>query len=229
MILLLVILFAALAAARYATQRFESAMEQGRRCQAPENKSGAQIAHEFLHANGASDVKILLHNAVVSDYFEPKRRRLYLRRANHDGKDLAAWALALHEAAHALQVDEGAGAIRWRQSCIALGRYLPTGAGAFGLIAMVVKRVPFKIVLMGIVAVVLLSLLLNASSLAVEFNANARLRAWLDERLRRSPKALDKLDALLTPIALRELGDPLNSPRYFFLSALPGTSKSRPD
>jgi gamma-glutamyl phosphate reductase len=48
------------------------------------------IAAEFLAANEASDVQIVRHNSVVSDYFDPARRRLFLRAENYDGKDLAA-------------------------------------------------------------------------------------------------------------------------------------------
>ena len=77
----------------------------------------------------------------------------------------------------------------------------------------------------GVCAIVLL---LNIGTLAVEFNANKRLLNWLDDRLERYPDAMDKLREILGSVAIREVGDILSSPRYFFLSALPGTSSARP-
>jgi hypothetical protein len=69
---------------------------------------------------------------------------------------------------------------------------------------------------------------LNAGTLAIEWNANLRLRRFLDEHLASYPDSRDQLDRLLPTVATRELGDTAASPRYFFLSALPGTTKLRP-
>jgi len=62
----------------------------------------------------------------------------------------------------------------------------------------------------------------------VEFNANARLRRFLDKHLERHPEALDRLGAYLSRVATREVGDMLRSPRFFLLSGLPGSGKIRP-
>jgi hypothetical protein len=39
---------------------------------------------------------------------------------------------------------------------------------------------------------------------------------------------LEKLESIIGPVCTRELGDLVQSPRYFFFSALPGSGKSRP-
>jgi len=226
--ILIVVAIACYMAARYAASRYAYNVERGRRAPAPINKTGADIAAEFLAASEASDVQIVRHNSVVSDYFDPARRRLFLRAENYDGKDLAAWAIALHEAAHALQTGDDKAAFGWRRTCISLTRYVPMTA-ALGAFAMTVflKR-PARISLMMLAGVCVIVLLLNIGTLAVEFNANKRLINWLDERLERHPDTLDKLREILGSVAIREVGDLLSSPRYFFLSALPGTSGSRP-
>jgi Zn-dependent membrane protease YugP len=72
------------------------------------------------------------------------------------------------------------------------------------------------------------ALLLNIGTLAIEFNANKRVLRWLEDRLDHAPGAQDKLRQILSAVATREVGDLLKSPRYFFLTALPGTSRSRP-
>jgi uncharacterized protein len=80
------------------------------------------------------------------------------------------------------------------------------------------------------VLALLLSVLvyLNLGTLSVEFAANRRLRAFLERHLRQYPQAHERLNEVLFAMAVREVGDVLKSPRYFFLSALPGAGKSRP-
>ena len=227
-IILIVAFVLSFGAARYAIGRFEGAMQRGRRWHVPEDKTGADIAAEFLAANEAGDVQIVRHNAVVSDYFDPGRRRLFLRAETHDGKDLASWALALHEAAHALQNGDDLNSLKWRRTCISLTRYAPVGAGLMLFVVFLLRRLPGKMAVLAFLGVCGAVLLMNMGSLAIEFNANARVLKWLEERLSRYPGAIEKLQQLLGPIATRELGDLFNSPRYFFLSALPGTGGSRP-
>jgi Zn-dependent membrane protease YugP len=229
--ILLIVFVLGFGAARYTASKYATAMALGQRAQAPEDKTGADIAAEFLAVHEASDVQIVRHNSVVSDYFDPKRRRLFLRSAIYDGKNLAAWAVALHEAAHALQNGEDADALRWRQSCISLSRYLPVGLGVLSLLMLVLRRLPggSRGALLVFVGGCAVALLLNLGTLAVEFNANKRVQQWLEDRLERYPGALNRLLQVLSATATREVGDMLDSPRYFFLSALPGTGKIRPD
>ena len=226
--ILIIAAVAAYAAARYAAGRHEHNIARGRRAQAPLNRTGADIAAEFLTAHELTDVQILRHNSVVSDYYDPARKRLFLRSENYDGKDLAAWAIALHEAAHALQRGDDGDALRWRRTCISLTRYVPTAA-AFGAVALTLflKR-PARISLIMFAGVCAIVLALNIGTLAVEFNANKRLFNWLDDRFARDEDTLYKLREILGSVAIREVGDILSSPRYFFLSALPGTSSARP-
>jgi Zn-dependent membrane protease YugP len=227
-LLILTVFALCFGAAKYAVARFETAMLRGRRMQAPEDKTGADIAAEFLASNEAGNVQIVRHNAIVSDYFDPGRRRLFLRSETHDGKDLAAWALALHEAAHATQIGEDLDALKWRRSSIAFTRYVPVLAGIVMVLLIALRRVQAKWALLGFLGVCGALLLMSMASLAIEFNANARVMKWLEQRLHRYPGTIDKIQQLLSGIATRELGDLFNSPRYFFLCALPGTGKSRP-
>ncbi|MDB6138924.1 MAG: putative peptidase rane zinc metallopeptidase [Verrucomicrobiaceae bacterium] len=215
-------------ASQYAAARFATAMQNGRRQTAPENRTGAQIAAEFLLAQGAEEVKLVPQEGVISDYYDPARRCLYLRRETLEGKDLASWGLCLHEAAHALQTGEGKEALQWRHTCISLCRYLPTALFILAIAALVLLKMRFRFLMMGFAGACGGALLLNLGTLAIEHNASQRARHWLGERLQRYPEALEKLDIILAAVATRELGDLLSSPRYFFLSALPGTSKKRP-
>ena len=227
-ILVIAVFVLGFGASQWAAAKYQVAMQQGAREAAPEDRTAAQMVNEFLLAQGVEDVKLVPHNGVVSDYFDPSRRCLYLRRETLEGRNLAAWAVALHEAAHATQTGEDKEALKWRHTCISLCRYLPTALFILMIVALVLLKMRFRFLLLGFAGACGGSLLLNMGTLAIEHNANQRVRMWLEERLKRWPSALDKLDAILSAVATRELGDLVSSPRYFFLSALPGTGKKRP-
>lgn len=225
----IIVLLLVFGASRHALQRYESAIASGRRQQAPLPFTGEEIALEFLKDSGVTDVQVVEHNGVVTDYFDPARRRLFLRSDFKDGRHLAAWAVALHEAAHALQTGDALSELKWRRSCIKMTRYVPTLAVIFLVAFAFLKALPVRAALMGAVGASAVVLLLNIGTLAVERNANLRLRKFLNERLRQHPDAQDQIEAILSATGIREVGDLLRSPRYFFFSALPGTSKTRPD
>jgi uncharacterized protein len=232
MAFLIILILLVIGVSRYAAQRYEQSLFEGRNMAAPGGLTGAQIAAEFLKANGAGDVEIVAHEAMVSDYFDPSRRRLFLRKSTREGKDLGAWAVALHEAAHALQCtsdeDSDIDALKWRQSVIRMTRYLPMTAALISGGAMLMRRMTGRVALMLFFGVCALVLLLNLGTVAIEYNANKRLRLWLEERLASRPEALERLEPILAAVATREVGDMLRSASYFFFSALPGSGKLRP-
>ncbi|WP_395743601.1 zinc metallopeptidase [Prosthecobacter sp.] len=214
--------------ARWTQARHASMMLKGSRANAPTAHTGGEIALMFLKSEGVEDVQIVEHNALVTDYFDPTRRRLFLHRDVAQGTTLSAWAIALHEAAHALQTGDALGEFKWRQSCIRMSRYVPMAA-VFVIVGLMIGRILIgRNALLVAACVIVLLLLLNLGSLPSEFNANKRLRRFLDEHLKNHPQAAGRLDELLFCMAIREVGDLLRSPRYFFFSALPGTGKMRP-
>lgn len=227
-IIIAIVFLVAFGASRWCLRRFEDAVLRGQREKSPLPMTGEEIAMEFLLSEEITDVQVAEHNGTVTDYFDPSRRRLFLRPEFKNGRHLAAWAVALHEAAHATQTGEALAELRWRRSCIHLTRYLPTLSGIVAVALMLLKVLAPRYAILGVAAVCGLALLLNFGSMAVERNANLRLRRFLDRRLAAHPEARERLDALLSAVAFREAGDLLRSPRYFFFSALPGSSKMRP-
>ncbi len=230
--ILIILIVLILGVSRYAAQRFADNIAEGRTMPAPEGLTGEQIATEFLRDNMAGDVQIIAHEAMVSDYYDPSRRRLFLRKSTREGKDLGAWAVALHEAGHALQKsgdeDADVDALKWRQTCIRMMRYLPTAVAIIAFGFMLMRRLPPRFALMAVIGVCAMTLLLSIGTLAIEFNANKRVRLWLEDRLARRPEAFDRLEPILASVAIRELGDLTRSPSFFFFSALPGSGKIRP-
>lgn len=228
LIIAFLLIAVSLMVSRHATTRYQQAMARARQTRAPYAHTGAEIARLFLKQEDITDIDIVPHQALVTDYFDPSRRRLFLSRRVHDETSLAAWAVALHEAAHALQTRDTPGEFRWRQTIIRLNRYGPAFIALLLATLTVLKVLPARIALIffGIAWTGLFCL--NAGTLAIEWNANLRLRRFLDEHLADYPDARDHLDCILPTVATRELGDIASSPRYFFLSALPGTTKLRP-
>ena len=225
--IIIIVLVVCIGVSRYALGRYEQMLKQAGRENAPLAHSGAEMARFFLESEGIEGVEIVEHNSVVSDYYDVRRRRLFLRSEIANGTTMAAWAVALHEAAHATQTGGSLAELKWRQTVILLTRYGPI-LGIFAGAAMLLMKLHFRVALFLFMALCAVLLLLNMGTLAVEFNANKRLRRFLETHLDRYPDAHDRLSRYLAAVATRDLGDLLRSPRYFFFSALPGTGKLRP-
>ncbi|MDZ4289603.1 MAG: zinc metallopeptidase [Prosthecobacter sp.] len=228
LIIIILVLVLGIGISRHALGRYEQMLRQGGRENAPMAHTGAEMAKLFLESEGIDDIEIVEHTSVVSDYYDPRRRRLFLRPEIARGSSMAAWAVALHEAAHATQTGDSLAQFKWRQTVILMTRYGPI-FGAFGAVGMLLLRIHPRIAFLAFMAVCAVVLLLNLGTLAIEFNANARLHRFLEKHLEPWPSAHERLQGYLSAMATRELGDLLRSPRYFFFSGLPGTAKLRPN
>jgi Zn-dependent membrane protease YugP len=111
---------------------------------------------------------------------------------------------------------------------IKLARYGPIFATVAAGMMMFFLKFPPRFALIALLAVCVIFLLLNVGTLAVEFNANARLQRFLDKHLSHRATALERLEGYLNRAATREVGDLLQSPRYFLFSAMPGSGSNRP-
>lgn len=225
--LIAIILLLAFAVCRHALGRYEQVLRQGAREAAPTPHTGAEIARLFLASEGITDVEIIEHEGITSESFDARRRRLFLTHHTAASTTLGAWAIALHEAGHATQTGDALGDVKWRQTVIRLTRYGP-GFAVILAGALMLMKFHARLAIFACIGLCLAFLLLNLGTLAVEFNANARLRRFLEKHLERHPDAHEKLSAYLSRVATREVGDLLRSPRFFLLSALPGSGKIRP-
>jgi Zn-dependent membrane protease YugP len=228
LVLPLLLVLACWLISQWAQGRYARMVLEGSKLTAPGGATGKEMAIEFLQEQGVTDVQVVEHQALVSNYFDPARRRLFLRKEHSQGVTLAAWIIAMHEAAHALQTGENLDALRWRQSCIRMSRYLPTlSLFAIGA-AMFFIKMPFRTAFLLFAACLSLIMMMNLGTLAVEKHASKLLREWLEKRFDRQPVLLEKLLEMLSSVTTRELGDLSQSARYFFFSALPGSGKLRP-
>jgi len=218
----------ALGIANYGRGRFENAMRLGTGLRLPGGQTAAEVAREFLDAGDATDVKIVAHNALVTDYFDPGRRTLFLHPDVMNSPSAAAWAVALHEAAHAMQSSTMRAALDMRQNNIKLTRYAPALSAVMFAVLGILKRPPFSIGWRIVAAIWFVVMLLNVLSLPIEFNASQRALAFLERKLRKTPDALDPFGRLLGGVAWRDTAAFLRSPLYCLFGALPVGGTLRP-
>lgn len=224
-ILLLVI---TLVLANYARQRADGVVTQGKRVPIPNGGTVLDITRQFLDENDAEDVRIIGHNALISDYFDPRRRCLYLNEAVMKGTDAGSLAVAMHEAAHALQTDEARKALDWRLSTVRMTRYLPTLAAVGGLALKVLKRVPFTQVMMAVGLIWFLIMLANITSMPIELNASQRALGWLERKMAKYSNFVESMTDLLKSTAYRDTGAFTRSPLFLLFGVLPVGGRLRP-
>ena len=221
-------LLLSLGVANFGRGRFENAMQAGNSLKSPGGQTAGEVAREFLDAGEASDVKIVEHNALVTDYFDPVRRTLFLHRDILQNPSAAAWAVALHEAAHAMQANTMRAALDMRRSNIKLTRYVPAVSAAMFVVLAFLRRPPLNIGWRIVAAIWFVVMLLNVLSLPIEFNASQRALAFLERKLRKHPEALEKFGRLLGGVAWRDTAAFLRSPVYCLFGALPVGGALRP-
>ena len=221
-------LILALGLANYARVRFLAALREGGQMKSPDGQTAAAVAREFLDAGGAAEVRIMEHSGLVTDYFDPKRRTLFLHPDVMNSASASAWCLALHEAAHAMQAESMRTALDMRMSNIKLTRYVPALAGLAVVVLGFLRRPPFGIGWRLLALVWFVVMLLNAMSLPVEFNASRRAMFFLEGKLRGNDKLLERFARLMTGIAWRDTAAFLRSPVYCMFGLLPVGGRLRP-
>lgn len=224
----IILLVLAIGISRFALQRYEQGVMLGAKQTVPGALTAGEAARLFLDEHDASDVKIVEHNALVSDYFDSGRRVLFLNKTLMQGTDVASWSVVLHEAAHATQKGDEGKALGMRMGNIRLARYAPALIGIVALVFVVLKRLrPQHAIFVCGVAFFLIAMV-NAMSMAVEYNASQRAMAWLERKLRRNSDTLELFRQILPRVAWRDTGALIRSPMYLLFGALPVGGKLRP-
>lgn len=158
----------------WASFRVQSAFKKYSQVRTASGLSGAQAAERMLSLAGLHDVKVIRHQGMLTDHYNPLTKTLALSEATHDSRSVAAIGIACHEAGHALQHAEGYQALKLRSALVPTANigstlgYLVMAAGLMFASA--------KVVLAGAVlfsAVLVFQLV----TLPVEFDASNRAKA----------------------------------------------------
>lgn len=100
--------------------RVKSTYNKYSRVRSTSGKTGKQVAEEILAANGIHDVEVLQGEGLLSDHFDPTKKRVVLSPANYQQPSVAGTAIAAHEVGHAIQHAQGYGFLKFRSALLPL-------------------------------------------------------------------------------------------------------------
>lgn len=102
----MVLLLPAIALALWAQGKVRSNYGKFSQVASRRGLTGADVARRILDSRGLDDVEVRGVDGNLSDHYDPRRRTVNLSPAVHDGRSLAALAIAAHETGHAMQHGE---------------------------------------------------------------------------------------------------------------------------
>jgi Zn-dependent membrane protease YugP len=141
--------------------------------------SGGEVAQLILDRNGIADVEITHADGMLSDHYDPIRKRLVLSTDNFFGRSPAALGVAAHECGHAIQHARAYKPLHWRMAAVGITTFasqivmwLPLLGMFTGLIAPLTGALVMATA-WGVI------MLFNLVTLPVEFDASRRATAAL--------------------------------------------------
>ena len=188
----------------FAQARIKWAFARAQELPAPVGLTGAQVAAHILRSSGVEGVGVEAGQGWLSDHYDPTTRVLRLSPEVYQGRTLAAFGIAAHEAGHAIQHGQGYAPLKLRNGLVSLASL----GGNFSMILFLVGMLlaSAQLFLIGIVlfsATVLFQLV----NLPVEFDASARARRLLLQL------------GLVGPTEDREVGKVLNAAALTYVAA----------
>lgn len=138
--------------------------------------TGREAAAYLLQKFGIRDVDIVPVKGMLTDHYDPKRKRLALSEKNYHGDSLAALGVAAHEAGHAIQHAVGYSALNLRMALVPITTY-----ASQMLPLVIIGGLFFQItglIYLGILVYLVLTVF-QLVTLPVEFDASARAKTEL--------------------------------------------------
>jgi len=138
--------------------------------------SGAEAAQRLIRSGGLYEVEIEGVAGNLSDHYDPRQKVLRLSQGVHQGRSVAAVAIAAHELGHAMQDQEGYAPLRLRSALVPavnIGSTLGWILIILGLVLRVSGLAWLGVLVFAAGAVFALA------TLPVELNASARAKQML--------------------------------------------------
>lgn len=164
----------------YAQMRVMSAYKKNVGIPSRGGITGREAAAAVMESAGIHDVEIIEVQGMLSDHYDPSKRRLALSPDNYHGSSLAAVGVAAHEAGHAIQHKVGYAMMSLRQTLVPAMQIASPVAGmlvgiGIWLVGGAMGGLVIKIALAALVVVALFQFV----TLPVEFDATRRAKAQL--------------------------------------------------
>jgi Zn-dependent membrane protease YugP len=183
----------------YAQYRVSSTYKKYSKIPNMQKKTGVDIALLLLRANGLSDVKVEETKGVLTDHYDPRKKRLRLSKDIYRLSSVSSMGIVAHEVGHALQDNVGYFPMKIRGALVPVanvGTWLGYGCFLAGILLSVTNLVWAGVILFsGAVVFALVTL-------PVEFNASVRARQMLKSNGLVTTAESDGVSAVLSAAAL---------------------------
>ncbi|OQX86356.1 hypothetical protein B6D60_06500 [candidate division KSB1 bacterium 4484_87] len=100
----------------YAQMKVKSTFARYSKVRSRRGLTGAEVAQRILMANNIHDVTIEETRGLLSDHYDPIKRKLRLSSENFNSTSVASLGVAAHETGHAIQHHVGYAPLKWRHS-----------------------------------------------------------------------------------------------------------------
>ncbi len=176
-----------------------SAFSKYSKVRAASGQTGAQAAQALLNSADIRDVKIVPHQGMLSDHYNPVTKTLALSEGVYGSSSIAAIGVACHEAGHAIQHARHYAPL-WLRSAL-----VPTAniGSSLGYIVMA-GGLMFQAQQVVLIGALLFSavLLFQIVTLPVEFDASKRAKVLAVERGLILPQEREGMNRVLNAAAL---------------------------
>lgn len=183
----------------YAQYRVSSTYKKYSKIPNMQKKTGVDIALLLLRANGLSDVKVEETKGVLTDHYDPRKKRLRLSKDVYRFSSVSAMGIVAHEVGHALQDNVGYLPMKIRGALVPIanvGTWLGYGCFIVGILLSMTNLVWAGVILFsGAVVFALITL-------PVEFNASVRAKQMLKSNGLVTVAESDGVGAVLSAAAL---------------------------
>ncbi len=150
--------------------------------------TGQQVAEDILRENGIYDVSVERGQGVLTDYYDPKNKKIVLSPGNFDNPSVAGTAVAAHEVGHAIQHATGYKFLNFRSALFPLAQ-LGSNFSYFLIIAGIILTAAQsaaggglgEILLWSGIGLMAFAVLFQLVTLPVEFDASRRAMNQIEE------------------------------------------------
>jgi len=161
----------------YAQMKVKNTFARYSKIPSRKGKTGAQVAASILRTNNISNVQIEETNGLLSDHYDPVKRKLRLSSEIFHSTSVAALGVAAHEAGHAIQHNVGYAPLNVRHGLFPIANLGSNLAMPLFIVGMIFSSGFFMDI--GIY-LFLAAVIFQLVTLPVEFNASSRALVQLE-------------------------------------------------
>lgn len=160
--------------------------------------TGKEVARMILDKNGLNNVEIYETGGELTDYYDPRKKKIVLSTNIYRGRSISSAAVAAHEVGHAIQDKEGFFFLRFRSFLVPIVSFTSHISSLFIIIGFAASA--FDFIDIGII-LLLVGLFFQLITLPVEFNASARAKEQLKDIGLYSKKNINGTNSVLNAAA----------------------------